>query len=76
MPGHFDESNQEDGRIATGEPRDYDPWVSEPFFESHVKTQSAEEAYEDVLANIGANVPVLDEHDARIIDEVRAGSHK
>lgn len=74
MPGHFDESNQEEGRIATGEPRDYDPWVDEPFFESHVRTQSAQDAYEDVLADVGANRPVLDDHDKRIIEEVRAGT--
>jgi hypothetical protein len=71
MPGHFDESNQEDGRIATGEPRDYDPWVTDPFFGSYVETQTAGEAYEDVLANVGANVPMLDDHDARVIEETR-----
>jgi len=75
MPGHFDASNQEDGRIATGEPRDYDPWVDAEFFEPHVTTQTADEAYEDVLGNVGANVPVLDDHDARIVEEVRTGTY-
>ncbi len=74
-PGHFDESNQEDGRIATGEPRDYDPWVDEPFFESYVETQTAGDAYEDVLDDVGANRPMLDDHDARTIEETRAGTH-
>ena len=75
MPGHFDESNQEDGRIATGEPRDYDPWVDTPFFESYVETQTADEAYLDVLGDVGANRPVLDDHDARIIRETRDGTY-
>ena len=36
--------------------------------------QSAEEAYEDVLADVGCNVPTLDEHDQRVIEETRSGS--
>jgi len=74
MEGHWDESNQDKGKKATGEPRDYDPWVSEPFFESYVTTQSASDAYENVLADVGANVPVLDDHDKRVIEEVRNGT--
>jgi hypothetical protein len=75
MPGHFDESNQSKGRTESGKTRDYNPWVKEPFFESYVETQTAEQAYEDVLANVGANVPRLDEHDARIIEETRNGTY-
>jgi hypothetical protein len=44
-----------------------------PFFESHVRTQSAEEAFRDVLENVGCNVPQLDDHDRRILAEVRGG---
>jgi len=62
------------GKKATGEPRDYDPWVSSPFFPSHVTTQSAGDAYYNVLADVGANVPVLDDHDKRVIEEVRNGT--
>jgi hypothetical protein len=73
MPGYWGEPNQEEGRIETGQWRDYNPWVDKPFFESYVTTESAEGAYEDVLANVGCNVPALDEHDKRIIKEVREG---
>lgn len=45
-----------------------------PFFEPYVTTHSASEAYENVLANVGCNVPTLDEHDQRIIAEVREGT--
>ncbi|HUF61492.1 MAG TPA: hypothetical protein VMN36_05405 [Verrucomicrobiales bacterium] len=47
--------------------------VPEPFFESYVKTRSAKEAYENVLADAGCNVPMLDDHDKRVIEETRAG---
>lgn len=48
--------------------------VPEPFFEHYVKTHTAEEAYENVLADVGCNVPVLDDHDKRVINEVRTGT--
>lgn len=81
MPGHFDVTNQPAGRTATTErggklPTDYSPWVDKTFFESHIKTHSAQEAYENVLANVGCNFPVLDEHDQRVIAEVRVGTCK
>ncbi|TWT97673.1 hypothetical protein Pla108_18250 [Botrimarina colliarenosi] len=45
----------------------------EPFFPSHVSTESADVAYEDVLADVGCNVPSLDAHDQRVLQEVRTG---
>ena len=48
--------------------------VAEPFFESFVAPQSAEEAYDDVLADVGCNVPTLDNHDRRVLGEVRDGA--
>jgi hypothetical protein len=47
--------------------------VEQPFFQSHVETQSAEHAFENMLADVGCNRPALDEHDQRVIGEVRAG---
>jgi hypothetical protein len=44
----------------------------QPFFESYVKTDSALDAYKSVVADVGANIPRLDSHDARIVDEVRS----
>ena len=46
----------------------------EPFFDSFVRTQTAEEAYGSVLDDVGCNVPMLDEHDQRIIRETRTGT--
>ena len=48
--------------------------VSTPFFESYVATQSALEAFESVLADVGCNAPMLDDHDRRVIEETRAGT--
>jgi hypothetical protein len=81
MPGCFDVTNQSAGHIATTErggalPTDYSPWVEAPFFECHVKTHSAREVFEDVLSNVGCNFPALDEHDRRVIQEVRDGTAK
>jgi hypothetical protein len=42
-------------------------------FPSCLQPQTALEAYEDVLASVGANKPVSDAIDRRIISEVRAG---
>jgi hypothetical protein len=77
MPGHFNEKNQEKGRTATyshGDKETYETYLDKPFFESYVKTQSAEAAYKNVLSDVGANQPVFDEHDQRIIKETLKGT--
>jgi hypothetical protein len=48
--------------------------VDRPFFEPYVTTQSAAEAFENVLADVGCNLPALDEHDRRVIEETRNGT--
>jgi hypothetical protein len=45
-----------------------------PLFESYVTTQSAKDAYENVLADVGCNIPMLDDHDKRVIEESRKGT--
>ena len=80
---YFVEGNVMEGRYGADEPlagvfeRRGEPHknfiVPEPFFESFVATQSAEQAYNDVLADVGCNVPALDDHDRRVIDEVKGG---
>lgn len=46
-----------------------EPWPSMP-----IKQQTAEEAYESVLDNVGATLPKRDAVDARIVDETRNGT--
>jgi hypothetical protein len=58
-------------------PQGTQPWpvtVPEPFFEHYVTTHSAVEAYENVLADVGCNRPMLDDHDTRIINETHNGT--
>jgi hypothetical protein len=74
MPGHFDEKNQTDGRKATGK-ANYETFVDKPFFEPYVTTQSAADAYKDVLSDVGCNSPVFDDHDIRIINETLKGTY-
>ncbi|WP_236252922.1 T9SS C-terminal target domain-containing protein [Echinicola sp. 20G] len=70
MPGYFGLENQEDGRMIEGE-ANYKTYVDTPFFPSYVATHSAKEAYQQVLSDVGANQPVLDDHDLRIIQETK-----
>ncbi|MBN1361688.1 MAG: hypothetical protein JW993_13915 [Sedimentisphaerales bacterium] len=44
---------------------------AEPFEMPPVRTVSAQEAYEDVLAGVGASLPIRDAVDTRIVREVR-----
>jgi hypothetical protein len=48
--------------------------VDEPFPAAAVTTQTAEEAYQLVLADVGASLPERDSLDTRIIQEVRSGT--
>ncbi|MDQ8179134.1 sialate O-acetylesterase [Pelagicoccus sp. SDUM812005] len=58
--------------------KEYEPqrnYLSDkPFFPAYVETQNAAEAYGNVLADVGCNLPQLDEHDQRIIRETRSGT--
>ncbi|MBN1815998.1 MAG: hypothetical protein JW828_01470 [Sedimentisphaerales bacterium] len=68
-------ASQKLGGVALWPSEPPDNYIREvPFFESHVTTQTAEAAYADVLADVGCNFPVLDEHDLRVIAEVRQGT--
>ncbi len=78
MPGYFNEKNQEKGRTASysnGDKSTYETFLNKPFFESYVTTQSAEAAYKNVLSDVGANQPVFDTHDQRIIKETLKGNY-
>jgi hypothetical protein len=50
------------------------PWIklTEPFCPSLITEHSATDAYASVMADVGANLPRLDAHDARILREVAA----
>ncbi|MCI0333600.1 MAG: T9SS C-terminal target domain-containing protein, partial [Planctomycetes bacterium] len=74
MEGRYDADQALAGVVAPRNEPMENFLVDEPFFESHVTTQSADEAFENVLADVGCNLPMLDEHDRRVIEETRAGT--
>lgn len=64
---------------ATGKPTPSftleDMRSDEPFFPNYITLETAEEAYDTVLANAGANYPKLDYIDSRYITEVSTGTY-
>lgn len=79
-----------DGNVIEGKPDiDADNWKAavgpaaglakvrsdKPLYESFVRTQSAREACESVVADVGATLPRQDAIDRRILDEVRKRAH-
>ena len=52
---------------------DYETFVDEPFFPSYATIHSARDAYKIVLSDNGANMPVYDDHDKRIVREAVTG---
>jgi hypothetical protein len=52
------------------------PWASKAFFPSYATVQTAAEAYKDVLSDVGATMPIFDDHDQRIVRETWTGTAK
>ncbi|MCR4852101.1 MAG: hypothetical protein K5893_00740 [Prevotella sp.] len=53
---------------------DWEPWSNEPFFPSYATVETAEEAYQNVLSDVGCNLPEISNHDQRIINETLTGT--
>ena len=71
-----DGTNDNCGReysLSGGQVLDWEPWNSKPFFASYATVQSAKAAYKDVLSDVGQRMPVLDNHDTRVINETKNG---
>jgi len=54
---------------------DWDVFVDKPFFESYAVVEEARLAYKTVLSDVGANMPLLDNHDVRMVEETLRGSY-
>ena len=74
MPGYFDENSQDKGKKAAT-PNGYSPWVAKAWFPSYAEVQTAKDAYKSVLSDVGATVPVFDDHDVRIVKETLNGTY-
>jgi len=52
-----------------------DPWATAAFFPSYATVQTAVNAYKDVLSDVGATMPVFDDHDVRMVKETWDSSY-
>lgn len=60
--------------LSNGQQLTWEPWASKPFFESQAQVETAEAAYKNVLSDVGCNMPTLNKHDARMIEETLSGT--
>ena len=60
--------------LSGGQKLDWDVWVDEPWFDSQAEIESASDAYKDVMSDVGCAMPVLDNHDKRVIRETLNGT--
>lgn len=61
-------------RLSGGQVLDWDVWNSTPFFPSYATIHSAQHAYKIVLSDVGATMPVWDDHDIRMVKETINGT--
>jgi hypothetical protein len=73
LEGYVDETNNWDA-FQNGPAVEQQVRVNAPLYEPHVKTQTAREAFTNVLADVGATFPRQDVIDRRLIEEVRTGT--
>jgi hypothetical protein len=66
----FDADNWANGGVVVSAEAVPTIRLDRPFCESLITEESADAAYESVMADVGANRPALDEHDRRILREV------
>ena len=66
---HDREGNTYSYSLSNGQTLNWEPWVSSPFFPSSATVESAEDAYKNVLCDVGCNQPFFDRHDQRMVSE-------
>ena len=74
VKGYYDDTSATRNG-CTSESGNPSPWVSSPFFPSYATIQTAVNAYKDVLSDVGAIMPVFDDHDIRMVRETWNGSY-
>ena len=61
-------------KLAGGQKLDWTVFVSRPYFESQAVVETAQQAYCNVLSDVGCNQPEADNHDLRMIQETLRGT--
>ena len=60
--------------LSGGQQLDWTVFVDKPFFESYATVETATQAFQNVLSDVGCNQPELDNHDSRMIQETLWGT--
>lgn len=60
--------------LSGGQKLDWEVWVDEPFFPSYATIHSAKDAYKTVLSDVGCTLPIMDDHDKRMVHETLTGT--
>ena len=60
---------------SNGQQLNWEPWSTEPFFESKATIETAEAAYKNVLSDVGCTQPFFDKHDQRMVNETISRSY-
>lgn len=60
--------------LSNGQVLDWEPWNPEPFFPSYATVETAEAAFKNVLSDVGCNMPLILNHDSRVINETLNGT--
>ena len=60
--------------LSGGQQLDWTVFQDKPFFESYATVETATQAFQNVLSDVGCNQPELDNHDNRMIQETLWGT--
>jgi len=61
--------------LSGGQVLDWTVFVNQPYFPSYATIETAADAYKSVLSDVGCTLPVLDDHDKRIVRETQNGTY-
>ncbi len=61
-------------RTSGGQIVDWTVFADQPFFASYARIETAADAYKSVLSDVGCTMPRFDDHDQRIVREVKEGT--
>ena len=75
LNGTLDRDKDDMKTIQYGQTCDWTPFVNQPFFVSYATIDDPVGAYKKVLSDVGANQPVFDNNDQRMIRETRDRSY-
>ncbi|MDD4970666.1 MAG: T9SS C-terminal target domain-containing protein [Paludibacter sp.] len=61
--------------LSGGQVLDWNVFVDQSYFPSYATIETAADAYKSVLSDVGCTLPVLDDHDKRIVRETQNGTY-